>query len=172
MDKYTWTLTNKDKAEISFSRNFDNLIRKYRNGKTIESVFLMDCGIVNYMPRIMRYCFEEDVNLRNRSFLSNLNNSDFCEINKDHVKQYLQIPLMSDMGLVRSLLGDLVIYSSPSNLMDGKISFKKDDVPRFVEGILKVLDNQGIILAFERCSQTIQYYYQCLDEGILKHTKK
>ena len=171
MDRYRWALKDGSKAEVSFSPHLDNLIRKYRNNVVVESVFLMDCGIVSYMPCIMRYCFEEDVNLRKRPFLRDLGYTDFCEIDKVQVKQDFQRPLMDDGGLVRHLSGDLVICSSPLELK-GKISFNKEDVPEFVEGILRVLDNKGIILARRKCSQIVQYYSQCLDKGILQYTKK
>jgi len=169
MDKYVWKLINGDKVEIGFSPHFDNLITKFRHGKGIEGVFLMDCGIVRDMPRIMRYCFEKSVNLRKNPFLRKLPYADLNKMerfDKDRIKQDFQLPLRVDVGVVRYAGEDLVIYSSPDTFK-GYISFDKEDVPEFVEGIIKSFGDEILAGAKEKCLQTVQYYHQCLDEGLL-----
>jgi len=168
MNQYRWALKDGSKAKISFSTNLDNLINKYRNNVVVESVFLMDCGIVYAMPYIMRYCFEEKVNLRKRAFLRDLPSHGPCEINKLYLRDDFQRPLRSDAGIVSSFNGDLIIYSTPKKFFKSKISFNPKDVPELVEGILRVLDYEGVRLAQIICTQTVQYYYKCLDSRLIR----
>ncbi|MBW2991047.1 hypothetical protein KY348_05085 [Candidatus Woesearchaeota archaeon] len=167
MDTYRWTLEDGIEAEIAFSGHFDNLIRKYRNKKVIEGIFLMDCGIVYAMPYIMRYCFEEGVNLKERKFLRDLPFEGFYEIDERRLKSDLQRPLRNDAGTVRRVDNDLIIYSSPP-YMSGKISFDAKNVSELVEGIIKVLNCDGVARAHTKCIQTVQYYHQCLKEELIK----
>jgi hypothetical protein len=168
MKMYRWGLKDGSEAEISFSPHFDNLINKYRNNTIVEGIFLMDCGIVYVMPHIMRYCFEADVNLKERKFLRNLPHNPACETDKIDQKFDFQTPLRSDAGTVRNVNNNLVIYSRP-NIRDSSISFNPKDVSKLVEGIIKVLDCEHVPLAPIKCIQTIQYYHECLDEKILKN---
>jgi hypothetical protein len=167
MDGYSWSLGKGMKAELCFSTNFDNLIHKSRNGKVLEGAFLIDCGIVHYMPYILRYCFEESVNLKQRPFLRDLPYTGVDTIDTLRLDYDFQRPLRKDAGTIRSVSGDLIINSFPVK-MSGSVSFHANQVPRFVEGILRVLDCDGIRGAQIKSSQTIQYYYQCLDKGILR----
>jgi len=154
------------------------LISKYKNNEVIESVFLMDCGIVGRMPSIMRYCFEEKVNLKENKFLSGIDYNNDNLIDKDYLNCDFKIPLRRDEGLVRSKDENLIIYSSPnpyntlskiiSNPSSSSISFNKEDVSNLVERIIKVLDCYAARNAQIKCIQTVQYYHQCLDSGLLE----
>jgi len=166
MEKHYWNLKNGYKAIIHFSAHFDNIITKYKDGKLIEGVFLMDCGIVKCMPRIMRYCFEENINLRERPSLKKLNHRDFSEINEERILSDFKIPLRDDIGAVKSVLHKLVLTSSPSEVT-GEISFNKSEVPELVEKIIESLDYEPTILTKIKCEQTVQYYHQCLDNEII-----
>jgi len=178
MNEYNWKLKDGSKSKLSFSANFDNLITKYRNNVVVESVFLMDCGIVQRMPCILRYCFEEKVNLKENKFLSEIHDNNDSLINKAYLDQDFQRSLSGDDGPVRLKGGNLIIYSSPnpyntlfskiiSNPSNSSISFNSEDVSELVEGIIKVLDYDGVRLAQIKSIQTVQYYHQCLDNGLL-----
>jgi hypothetical protein len=166
MDRYRWTLEDGKKAEILLSPHGDNVINKYENGIAIEGAFLMDCGVLGIMPHIMRYCFEQDVNLRGRDFLRELhcNTSGIDEL---RLMADFRIPLRKDYGPVRSDNSRLFIYSTPDRFGDF-ISFDPKDVPEFVEGNIRVLNPAIVGNAMERCAQVVCYYHQCLDKGILK----
>jgi hypothetical protein len=114
----------------------------------------------------MRYCFEEDVDLRSRKFLRDLPENRLDRIDNLRLRSDFQRPLRQDM-IVHSYLGNLVLEAS-GRFSRGKISFSPADVPHFVEGIVKVLDCPGVTDASITAKQTIQYYHLCLDEGILK----
>ncbi len=168
MNEYEFTLKDKSRVKLSFSTNLDNLIYKYRNGDLVEGVFLMDCAIVQCMPYIMRYCFEEKVNLRSRKFIRELPKNDFDEIDRNRLLGDFNVPLRPER-MVHSEKGNLVICSSRgSSFNKGQISIGSTDVPHFVEGIVRVLDYDGVRLAQIRSIQTIGYYHKCLDEALIK----
>ncbi|MBW3012093.1 hypothetical protein KY311_02830 [Candidatus Woesearchaeota archaeon] len=163
MNEYKWTLKDGSKVKLSFSVNLDNLITKFIDGKAVEGVFLMDCGIARAMPQIMRYCFEAEVNLRERQFIRNLAQASPSTRDRQDIDFYFKMPLRKDAGTVRNVDGRLVIHSSPSD--KGEISFNPEDVSQLVEGIIRVLDYDGVRRAQEKCSEVVHYYHQCLDNG-------
>lgn len=173
MDRYRWKLKDGCEAELSFSAHFDNIIDKYRNNRCIEHAFLMDGAIVNALPFILRYCFEEGIELRKRKFLRNLpckGGYTLDQMALDYRKQDFQIPLRIEGCRVNSVDGKLVINSSgegPGGKIQGKVSFDSRDVSGIVEGILRVLKKDGNI-AQAKCAEIVRYYYNCLDGGLLK----
>lgn len=161
-NQYRWTSKEGIRTDITFNTNFDNIINRYKNDEFMEGAFLIDCVIWRQMPRIMRYCLEQDIDLRCREYLSSL---PMGEEYADETKKFgmeMSIPLRSDCGITRSENGNLVICSFPEK-MGGKVSFKKQDVPQFVEGIIRVLDCDGVRGAHFRCVDIVQnymsYYY-------------
>lgn len=168
MNAYSWTSRGGIKTQLSFSTNFDNIITRFKGGRVIESAILMDCGVVYRMPGIMRYCFERNVNLMKNRFLRDLPKTDFSEINPLYVESDFKRPLKDDRGLLRSISGNLVLYSSSYFGASSSVSFNAKEVPRFVEGIIKVLDYDGVRLGQTKCIQIVQYYQQCLKRNVLK----
>jgi hypothetical protein len=164
MAGYGWTLNNGDLVKISFSTNFDNQITKYRRSKVVEGAWIMDCGIVYYMPLIMRYCLEEDVNLRTIA-LDLPEGFDSEQIDKSSLVVGFRTPLRENGGLIRKINRELVICSSD---LHGRVLFNKVDVPGFVEGILKSFNGTPLDLARIKCLQVIQSYHNYLDRGILR----
>ncbi len=167
MNPYRWELSDGSEVQLSLSTNIDNILQKYKGGKVVEGVFLMDCGIVPAMPFILRYCFEQDVNLRERQFLRELPSPTTCKIDKPRIKSDFKRPLRSDFGPVRSIDGNLVICPS-GRFSNGKILFPPEDVAHLVEGIIRNLDYGGAYTHPIRCIQTVKYYHECLDAGLLK----
>jgi len=165
-NRYSWILKNGIKTELSFSANFDNLINQHKPGGTVDGIILYNCEITSVMPFIMRYCFEENVDLKKRKFLRDLPLMNKSEIDELRLKSDFQRPLRKEGGTVRNIGGKLVIYSLPRKY-GSNISFDSREVPRFVEGIVKVLDYDGVRGAQNMCIQTVQYYHQCLDHGLL-----
>ena len=121
------------------------------------------------MAFIMRYCFEEKINLREREFLKDLSSYDPLKMDESRIKSHMQRPLNSDSGLVRSVEGDLVIYSFPEvwRPKDG-VSFNSEDVPEFVEGMMRVLDCDSVFKAHKKCANIVNKYHEWLDAGLLK----
>ncbi len=163
-NKYKFKLKDNSKIEISFSANFDNIINKHKDGEFVEGVFLFDCSIVGSMSKIMRYCFEENVDLRKIRFLRNLPDTKPYVIDKNRALYDFKRRLRDDVGTIRKVNHDLVIHSFPTNLT-GRISFCSEDVPKFVEGIIREFDYDGISGARRKVTQTVQYYHECLERG-------
>ena len=167
-NRYSWTSKDGITTQISLSPNLDNLIHQSKNDESIRGAVLLDCGIVYAMPSIMRYCFENQVNLRKRKFIRNLPAYDPEELDLQRTECYFKMPLRGDAGIVRSVLGRLELRSSPQKYRpSGRVCFQPGDVPRLVEGLIRVLDWDGIRGAQIKCIQTVQHYHHCLDKGIL-----
>jgi len=170
MKEYRHALKDKTELRISFSPNFDNILARYKKGVWSESAFFIDCGIVYVVPKLMRYCFEARVNLRANAFLRKLHDIGFEDIDKARAMSDFQIPLREDVGPVRNISGRLALYTSPSNFTSyakGGVTFDARDVPRVVEGIIRVLDCENVSLAHIKSVQTINFYHKCLDDGLL-----
>jgi hypothetical protein len=155
-------------VKLSFSPNLDNHITKYKDNKPVEGVFLMDCGIWLLMPRIMRYCFEQDVDLRERKFLRNLRVKDSrypIKLSEDALISDFRRPL-GVSGSVATFNRRLMLRSVPA-YCKGEISFDSRDVSGLIAGIIKRLDYNGVRGAQIRSIKIVQFYHKCLNEGLI-----
>lgn len=140
MDKYTCILKDKCRLELSLTcPHQDFLIKKYKDKKEIESFLIFDCRIDSYLPFIMRYCYEQKIDLENlREFLKSFKTLT-CSgtFNISFSKVFFDIPLKSDENPIRLVNGNLDFYGSGIH----KISFHQEDIPKFLEGTINVLEN-------------------------------
>jgi len=172
MYKYKYRLKDGREAEIfNTDPHLDSKILEYEEDGQVKGITLWNCGIVDAMPFILRYCFEQGIDLRKRKFLENFLERDyrtdgsFYEIDDYFIAKTqisLEVPLKTRRGKgVRSIEGKLIINS------EGEVSFDPEDVPELIEGIVRGLNNDGIRLAQIKCIQAIQHYHHCLDNGVL-----
>jgi len=182
MDGYEFDLKDGSKAELFLSPNLDFLIRKDPRNKIDGDFRAGDCIIDRYMPRILRFCYEKNVDLMENKFLKNLPKDneykidelpspDNKNINKGYILDDFRRSLKEDKVAVRSKGENLILCCrscSPVPKWDITISFNKEDVSNLVEGIIKVLDYGGIRLVQKRSIQIIQYYHECLDNKLLR----
>jgi hypothetical protein len=132
----------------------------------------MDGAIVYRMPRIMRYCFEEQIDLRKNKLIRKLPATpNFYEEERyaNETRFYLNLPLKEDSPCIRKVEGNLVIDSTPAKLTNqNSVSFAYYDVPKLVEGFLKVYGGKNRDGAYLRILQAINIYHEDLDKGIIK----
>ena len=174
MNEYKFDLKDLSKAELFLSPNLDFILRKYKDNKLVESFCVYNGEIASYMPFILRFCYEEKVDLMENEFLKDLPKNNKCkinkpyipndEINKDYILTDFQRVLEKNEEPIVSKEGNLIICFH--NLFNQSISFNKEDISNLIEGIIKVLDYDGIIKAQEKCIQIIQYYHECLDNKL------
>ena len=156
--EYEWTSKEGIRTKISFSANFDNIITRFKQNEVSESAFLMDCGIVYHMPKIMRYCLENNLDLRSREYLCSLIGVEENLNETSKFAEEISLPLIKD-GTIRNEDGKLAIYSCPEKFVGkGKVSFDSKEVPRFLEGMLRVLDCSGVKGAHFKCAEMVSNY--------------
>lgn len=172
-DTYEWVLKDGYKCGISFSPHLDTMINKYCGNKVIEGATLRDNGIVYAIPHIMRYCFEEKVNLKKRKFLRKTLD-EVLELHYEiderfigNLKFWFGLPLSAD-SKIGSIDGKLIIYTTGPYCLGRKISFDSEDVPQLVEGIIKIFSRGSCLGGRTKLVKTLQYYHECLDKGVLK----
>lgn len=174
MNEYHWTSKDGIETKISFSANFDNLINRHRGKEPLGSAFLMDGGIVFNMPKVMRYCFEERVELRKNKFIRDLPSTprfDSEEHYADEARFYFKIHLHKYEGTIMNSRGELVISSYPLKLTDkSSVSFNPRDVPKLVEGFLRIYgqDDNGGNLGYARIAQAVNLYHEDLDKRLIR----
>jgi len=168
MRDYRWTLADGSVAKLWFSPHLDNILTKHHGKAVVERASLIDCGIVAALPHILRYCFEEQVDLRERSYLRRPAHPHACVIDEYRLQHDWKRPLRADVGVIRSVNKGLVIGSTPEHTFHGTISFQQENVAELVEGIGRVLDSEATRLGHLRCMQTIQFYHRCLDDGFFR----
>lgn len=170
---YDWVLKDGYKCKISFSHHFDTIINKYCGSKVIEGATLRDNGIVYAMSPIMRYCFEEKVNLKSKKFLVKALDEILepsCDIDErfiGNLKFWFGLPLSTNTK-VGSIDGKLIIYTTGPYCLGRKISFYPEDVPRLVEGIIKIFSWESCLGGRTKLVKTLQYYHECLKNGDFK----
>lgn len=124
---------------------------------------LMDCGIVNAIYPILRYCYDEGVDLRERDYLDGLRSPERFVLdsqNRGFMESCFRNPLGSDRGAVRCVGGKLVISSSPSNGVFDGVSFSREDIGEMLEGVIRVhLDCDGVRCVQYRCMDAVENYF-------------
>ncbi len=162
MKKYRWILEDKCEVEMFPSEPHQDFVIK-KSGKNEGMASLWNCGIVHYMPEIMRYCFEEGISLEQRKFLRDLPRfagfGDGSNFDETDLNLRFQTPLRKNAGRVQSRDKNLIIDSSSDASSHWQVSFPPKDVPRFVEGILKLLDSKFTECAKIECTNVVKYYF-------------
>ena len=169
MNEYKWMSKDGIETKISFSTNFDNLINRYKGKFHLGSIVLMDGAIVFYMPKVMRYCFEEQVDLRKNKFIRDLPPTPQFSSEEHYAREarfHFKMPLKKDSGTISKCSGELAIHSYPSKFLHSSVFFKAEEVPKLVEGFLRVYDSE--VLGYARISQAVNLYHEDLDRGIIR----
>jgi hypothetical protein len=167
MKSYRVRLNNGDFLRFSFSTNFDNIINRYRGKEVVEGAFLMDCGIVYIMPRILRYCFEQNVELASK-FLRDLPSEEAESGLTTRWNYDFNTPLREDIGTVRKISDKLAIFSAPEKYFKtGRVLLDSIDVAPFIEGIVRALDCDGVRGGRSTCIQAIRHYQSRLENGLI-----
>jgi len=166
MNKYEFISEDDAKITLSFSTNFDVFLSKYKEGVIAEHVFFFNCRVGSALPAILRYCFENDIDLKERIFLKELPSQDMSNFNEFEIKYALNLPSKYPCFGVRSIDENLSISSVSG--YNTKVSLKRGDIAELVEGFLRILKDSPVNGAYIECAQIIQYYHACLQEGTLK----
>jgi hypothetical protein len=162
MNSHRWRAHDGTFAEVFLNDKRDIIISKYCEGIAVGSAFFPDLGIVPEMPRVMRYCLEQEIDLSHNNYFNGLG---MLEESREQTRKFaedIEVPLKSDEGIIRASNGNLLICSS-SKREEGIVSFHAKDAPRVIEGVYRVLDAERIMSVRDKCLETIQsymaYYY-------------
>ena len=158
-------------VRISFTSNFDNVITQSRGEEVTESACFADCGITHAVPRILRYCFEEQVKLRDWGYFQAINSDEPLEGCDEVYDSFLLDLRLERRGVhVISVGGKLLIHSSIcGEVPENGVVFQRQDVPQFLEGVIKNHLGENLPGARDVCIKTVRHYFDRLDKGIIRN---
>ena len=166
MNKYEFNSKDGAKISLHFTSNFDVVLHKSKKEVIASHVLFYNCCVGVVFPPILRYCFEKDINLKERPFLRDLPFEDLSKFDPSETNYALGMPSEYPVHSVKSIDGNLVIQDKVWR--EQKIVLEPEDIAELVEGFLRILNCYHVQGAYIECAQMFQYYHTCLEEGSLK----
>jgi len=173
MDNYHWNLVDGTRCEISLTDKLDSSIEKYKGGQMIQNATMRPYEVISSIPHIVKYCLDQNVDLRERSFFRGLprEKPDMTSGDTKQLIRQLKTPLMADLGIIRERDNDLIIksYSSNKGGGAGMVIFESQDVPNLAEGLIRMLDyDEKTRDSQEKAMRIIQQCHGIIDRGFFK----
>lgn len=168
MEIYRYRLIDGREAEVfNTDPHCDSKIRTYNKREITGEATLWNAGFILLMPRVLRFCLEEEINIFRRDYLSHLPFSSDSDITNSPEEVFFMSRVISDLEIelkrdegtgVRSIRDKLVIGFDYE-----RVFFEREDIPELIEAMIRSFNHIPEMQV--KCIKAIEVYKKLYTKG-------